>query len=80
MYVPDTTYNQKSGRFQNVKIYFCHTSKNSLSNTFADNYDGNTPVLVYSSADVTLGWSEGAWGTIDFGTLFDYNGSDNVLI
>jgi hypothetical protein len=80
MYVPSTSYDQYSGRFQNIKIYLCHTSRTTLSTTFTSNYDGNTPVLVYANADKTFSWPEGTWGTINFGTVFDYNGSGNVLI
>jgi hypothetical protein len=79
-YAPDTTYNQFSGTFTGVRIYASHTSRTSLSSTFADNYNGNTPVLVYSNSSLFLNIPENAWGQINFDSIFAYNGSDNLLI
>lgn len=80
MYCPDTTYNQYSGTFNGAKIYFCHTSRSSLSTTFSDNYSGNTPVLVFSRASLVMNWSENAWNQLAFDTSFNYNGTDNLII
>jgi hypothetical protein len=80
MYAPDTRYNQFSGTFTGVRIYYCHTSRSSLSSTFTDNYDGHTPMTVYSNASLSLNWPENTWGQIPFDEMFSYNGTDNLLI
>jgi hypothetical protein len=79
-YAPDTTYDQFSGTFTGVRIYASHTSRTSLASTFADNYSGNTPVLVYSSSSLFLNIPENTWGQINFDNYFAYNGSSNLLI
>ena len=80
MFCPDTAYNQNSGTFYGAKIYFCHTTRTSLSTTFADNYSGNTPVRVLSRSSLVLNWTENQWNQIGFDTPFSYNGRDNLLI
>ncbi len=80
MFANDTTYNQYSGTFGGAKIYFCHTSRTSLSTTFSDNYSGKTPVLVLSKSSLALNWTENKWNEIAFDTPFAYNGTDNLLI
>jgi len=77
MFCPVSGYSQFSGTFYGVRIYFCHTTRTSLSTTFADNYSGNTPVLVVSRDSLPLNWTEGQWGQIGFDNPFNYNGTDN---
>jgi len=81
MYCPDTTYDQFTGTFTGTRIYFCHTTRTSLSSTFTDNYSGNTPVMVYSNASLGLVGAETQWFQIAFNKQnFGWNGTDNLLI
>jgi fibronectin type 3 domain-containing protein len=80
MYCPDTSYNQISGTYYGAKIYFCHTTRATLSTNFNDNYSGNTPVQVLSRAAMALSWTENLWNQIGFDSAFNYNGTDNLII
>jgi hypothetical protein len=80
MFCPVSGYSQYSGTFYGAKIYFCHTTRTSLSTTFEDNYSGNTPVLVLSRSSLVLNWTENLWNQIGFDNSFNYNGADNLLI
>ncbi|OVE76777.1 hypothetical protein BVX97_00585 [bacterium E08(2017)] len=71
---------QTDGTFNGVKIYFCHTSRSTLSNTFTDNYDGNTPTLMLDRSSFTMNWTASAWNAIALDNTFLFNGSDNLLI
>ncbi len=57
----------------------CHTSLSALTDSFATNYDGNTPVVVKSADPLTINPSVG-WYSIPGITAFDYNGTDNLIV
>jgi hypothetical protein len=80
MFCPVSGYSQYSGTFYGARIYFCHTTRTSLSGAFEDNYAGNTPVLVVSKPALALNWTENIWNQIGFGGWFAYNGTNNLLI
>jgi len=67
--------------FNNVKMYLCHTNLSALTSTFATNYGGNTPVLVWSGTYVIpSGLSQNDWVIQVQPTNFTYNNVDNLLM
>jgi len=64
--------------YNNLRFYFCHTNRsNDISTIFDDNYDGNTPELMFDSASCTFSVSAGQW--LEFPVNFDYNNVNNLL-
>jgi hypothetical protein len=70
----------EAGSFYNLKVKLCHTSRTALSRNFGANYDGNTPVEVYSKASQYLNPGVGKWFGFDFAKTFDYDGKKNFII
>jgi hypothetical protein len=64
----------------NFSVKLCHTSLNALTTPFAANYDGRTPVTVFSANPVTINVPADTWFGWPCGPPFDYNGSDNLLV
>ena len=69
-----------AGDFYNFEMKMCHTSLTELTNNFADNYDGNTPVVVRPVGMVSFPDQGDYWYGIPGFTSFDYNGTDNLII
>jgi hypothetical protein len=68
-----------SGRFDNVRIWLCHTGPGQLGTNFNNNYDGNTPTSVKDANHLTLAGT----GWFDLGITpdrFNYNNADNLLM
>jgi len=64
--------------YNNLRLYLCHTSRtNNLSTIFDENYDGNTPQLMFDSASYTFNVSAGQW--LEFPANFDYDNVNNLL-
>ena len=59
-----------------VKIYLAHTTANTVD---AAN-PATTGTLVYTGTDITLGSSSADWQVFEFGSPFEYNGTDNLLV
>ena len=71
--------NDASGRFNSVRAWLCHTRKDALEATFANNYTGFTPALVLNMRSVTLSGT----GWFDLGITtgqFNYNNRNNLLM
>ncbi len=66
-----------TGTFNNFKFYLCHTSVSQLGTVFADNYGGNTPVLLIDSASFTVTGAANTW--IEWPVGFNYNNTSNLL-
>jgi len=66
-----------TGVYNNFKFYLCHTSVTQLGTVFADNYGGNTPVLLMDSASFTMGGPANAW--LEWPVGFNYNNTSNLL-
>ncbi|HID31800.1 MAG TPA: hypothetical protein EYP24_00275 [bacterium (Candidatus Stahlbacteria)] len=49
------------GTYNNVRVYFCHTSVSQLSTTYDDNYSGNTPVKVIDEPTMQVGGTANQW-------------------
>jgi len=64
----------------NFSVKLCHTSLNALTTPFAANYDGRTPVTVFSANPVTINVPVNTWFGWACGPTFNYNGSDNLLV
>ncbi len=69
------------GTFNNLEIYICPTTKDTLEATFANNYTGNTPTLVYSTASQVYGRpsERNYWHDFTLDTKYDYTGG-NFLV
>ena len=57
----------------------CHTSKTALTDTYANNYDGKTPVQVFYRESYRIAATPYQWFGIPFDAPFAYNGTDNLL-
>jgi hypothetical protein len=69
-----------SGRFDNVRIYFCHSSRTALSTTFNSNYLG-TPVQVLNASSLTVTGTTGQWWNTGITpNEFNYNNTNNLLM
>ncbi|HUV87675.1 MAG TPA: hypothetical protein VMX79_11255 [bacterium] len=82
-YVNVVEFAYQSGRppaaFNNVRVWFCHTTKTKLEATFDNNYAGKTPAQVMDKLTLTLSGT----GWYDIGidpNKFDYNNRDNLLM
>ncbi len=64
----------------NFSVKLCHTSLNALTTPFAANYDGRTPVTVFSANPVTINVPVNTWFGWACNPAFNYNGSDNLLV
>jgi hypothetical protein len=76
------TYNRttQGGTFNGCKILLCHTSLPTLTNNFANNYTGKTPITIYSGNYVHPRVTADTWHTIVAPTTtLNYNNTDNVL-
>jgi len=82
-YVNIVEFAYQSGRppaaFNNVRVWFCHTTKTLLEATFDNNYAGKTPTQVMDKLTLTL--SGTGWYNIGVDpNKFDYNNRDNLLM
>jgi hypothetical protein len=62
--------------FDNVRISLCHTGRTNLDSVFANNYDGNTPKLVFQADSLRFGAAD-TW--FCFPCSFAYNNTANLL-
>jgi hypothetical protein len=82
-YVNGVEFAYQSGRppavFNNVRVWFCHTTKTELEATFDNNYAGKTPTQVMDKLTLTLSGT----GWYDIGidpNKFNYDNRDNLLM
>jgi len=66
--------------FGDVEITLCETSFNELTPSFAGNYGGNTPALIYSNSWLVVTTTGDQWFGFDCSTPFAYGGSKNLII
>jgi hypothetical protein len=67
--------------YYEYRLRLCHTTLSALTDTFANNYAGNTPVTVYSRNPATIGAvSANSWFGFPFDTPFDYDGQRNLVV
>ncbi len=69
-----------AGNLNKFRIKLCHTSLAALTSTYADNYDGKTPVEVFARDPLNLNAPANSWFGWDFDTSFNYNGTDNLIV
>lgn len=72
-----------SRNFTNLKIYLVHVNRNTIEANIQNNYDGNTPTLVFQQANLTYGdaaTDKDQWHDFNFNSNFNYNGADNLLV
>ena len=68
-------------RYKSFKVKLCHTPLTKLTDTFATNYGGKTPVKVLDKAPFSFGpITSVRWFGFDFDTPFEYNGRDNLVV
>lgn len=73
-------YQTSGGTFNNVDMLLCHSSRTALTSTYSTNYDGKTPVKVYTgNYTVTASLPRDSWFKQCDVTNFTYNNSDNLL-
>jgi hypothetical protein len=66
--------------FYSAEILLCYTSRDELTVTYDDNYDGNTPEEVFFDPAMSLSWTFGQWHGFPLSSPFDYNGTDNLIV
>lgn len=67
--------------YYDYRLTLCHTSLSALTDTFVSNYDGNTPVTVYSrNPATTSAVPADSWFGFDFDTPFEYDGRRNLVV
>lgn len=66
--------------FTGCNVLLCHTSLGHVTTSYKGNYDGKTPVTVFSGTKVVPATPSGQWFTVVTPTNFTYNNSDNLLI
>ncbi len=66
--------------FGDAEITLCETSLGELSTSFAGNYGGNTPALIYSNSWLVITTTGDQWFGFDFAKPFAYNGRDNLVV
>ena len=71
-------YDGASGRYNNYRVYLCHTTRTSLSTTFGVNYYA-APVLVASRAAFTIPGARG-WFGLKMTRKYNYDNVRNLLI
>ncbi len=70
-----------AGTFNDVRISLVHASGTSLGTTFANNYKtGEAPIEVFNRSQVQLSGSANSWIEFDVLNLFNYNGSDPLIV
>lgn len=69
------------GTFNNVEIYICPTTRDTLEATFDNNYAGNTPTLVYSTASQVYGrpGEKDYWHDFALDTKYNYTGGNFIV-
>jgi hypothetical protein len=66
--------------FNNVDMLLCHSGLNVLTNNYTTNYNGKTPVKVYTGNYVIPpNLTRDSWFKQCAPTNFNYNNSDNLL-
>lgn len=66
--------------FGDVEITLCETSFSELTTSFAGNYDGNTPALIYSNSWLVVTTSGDQWFGFDCAKRFSYGGAKNLIV
>jgi hypothetical protein len=66
--------------FGDVEITLCETSFAELTTSFAGNYDGNTPALIYSNSWLIITTTGDQWFGFDCAKPFAYGGSKNLIV
>ncbi|MEE8639164.1 MAG: hypothetical protein V3T41_02015 [bacterium] len=74
-------YSTVGNTFSNVDMLLCHSSRTALTNNYTTNYDGKTPVKVYTGNFVIpANLTRDSWFKQCAPTNFNYNNSDNLLL
>jgi hypothetical protein len=66
--------------FGDVEITLCETSLAELTTSFAGNYAGHTPALIYSNSWLVVNTSGDQWFGFDCGRPFTYGGAKNLIV
>jgi hypothetical protein len=73
-------YTGASGYYINFYLRCCHTGLAALTDNFAANYDGNSPVQVYFADAQYVPATPDTWFSFIFTHPFNYNGSSNLIM
>jgi hypothetical protein len=75
------SYSGNGGTYQNGDVLLCHTTLSAITNTYATNYGGKTPVTIFHGVISIPAGAGGAWFTVVGGiSNFNYNNVNNLLI
>jgi hypothetical protein len=66
--------------FGDAEITLCETSLSELSTSFAGNYGGNTPALIYSNSWLVVTTTGDQWFGFDCAKAFAYGGAKNLIV
>jgi len=73
-------YRTTGNTFSSVDMLLCHSSRTTLTNNYTTNYDGNTPVKVYTGNYVLPpNLTRDSWFKQCAPTNFTYDNKDNLL-
>jgi hypothetical protein len=73
-------YRTAGNTFSNVDMLLCHSGLNVLTNNYTTNYNGKTPVKVYTGNYVIPpNLTRDSWFVQCSPTNFNYNNTDNLL-
>jgi len=75
------SYSGNGGTYQNGDVLLCHTTLSAITNTYATNYGGFTPVNIFSGVISIPAGAGGVFFTVVGGiSNFTYNNVNNLLI
>jgi len=75
------SYSGPGGTYQDGDVLLCHTTLSAITNTYATNYGGNTPVTIFHGVISIRSGGAGEWFTVVGGiSNFTYNNVNNLLI
>jgi hypothetical protein len=66
--------------FHKLELRMCHTSRATLTDNFANNYDGRTPTLVATADPFKVNAKLDQWFGFDLSPQFDYGKSKNLIV
>jgi hypothetical protein len=66
--------------FSKCELRMCHTSLSTLTDNFANNYDGHTPVLVATADPFVVNAKLDEWFGFELTKVFNYNGNKNLIV
>jgi len=70
----------KAGKYFKFRLTLCPTSRSALTERYADNYDGNTPVQVFARDPLQFEPKLNDWFGFTFDAPYVYDGRRNLVV